>query len=343
MAAWLDILSDAAGRTLVDTGRLEKLVADLSCPESQSPSLVYFAGGDSRVTALQALFPFNNITRRGQAGFVRLHVSTDTARTQHPIFLAEGDLKAGPSSAKNVCLWPTDRFHRYLIASYQKSFLADIQSQIISDFILPWAQVLCLFVDSVTQMERMKKLLQTPRRKVTIGSQLLSSPWQVIVVLNESTDAEADVAVEAMIRSLQHHSQIETTVVDLRDQQMLSPAARFDPLRRTLSTSLQISQDRSSEYGVAFSAAHLVALWERMLQLEVGTPVRPALDWLAIARENHRDTISTDHILSFLTEAAPSGTDTEAHAFIAAALIMHAYPPRMHRKRPHAHVLPFVY
>ncbi|KAJ6171506.1 hypothetical protein N7470_000573 [Penicillium chermesinum] len=243
MAAWLDILTDAAGRTLVDTGRLEKLVGDLENPESQSPSLVYFAGGDSRVAALQALFPYNNITRRGQTGF------------------------------------------------------------------------------------------------------RLSSPSQVIVVLTGSTCASVDMAVETTLCSWQDDPQIETTLVDLRDRQMLSPTARFDPLRRALSTSLHVAQRRWSENGIAFSAAHLYALWERTIQLEVGTAVHSALDCLAIARENHRQTISTEHILSFLTEASPSGTGTEAeaHAFIAAALIMHAYPPRMHSKPLRAWTMPCHY
>ena len=78
MAAWLDLVSDATGWSLVDTGRLEEVVQDMNHPESQFPSFIYFAGNGNRIKALRALFPRNNVTRKGPAGLVRLHLSTTT-------------------------------------------------------------------------------------------------------------------------------------------------------------------------------------------------------------------------------------------------------------------------
>ncbi|OQD78086.1 hypothetical protein PENANT_c090G06012 [Penicillium antarcticum] len=93
MAAWLDILSDTTGRSLVDTGRFEEIVQGMSHPNSQYPSLVYFAGNGNRIKALQALFPRNNITRKGAAGLIRVHLSTATAHTENPIIFAESGLE----------------------------------------------------------------------------------------------------------------------------------------------------------------------------------------------------------------------------------------------------------
>ncbi|KAJ5216880.1 hypothetical protein N7468_009888 [Penicillium chermesinum] len=75
----------------------------------------------------------------------------------------------------------------------------------------------------------MQRLLLAPRRKLTVGAQRLSSPSQVIVVLTGSTCASVDMAVETTLCSWQDDPQIETTLVDLRDRQMLSPTAQVRP------------------------------------------------------------------------------------------------------------------
>lgn len=70
-------------------GRMDQIVQDMSHPTTQYPSLVYFLGNGNRVPALRSLFPQNNITRRGPAGLARLHLSTTTTSTEHPIWIAE--------------------------------------------------------------------------------------------------------------------------------------------------------------------------------------------------------------------------------------------------------------
>lgn len=72
MAAWLDISHDSSGWSLVDTGRFDALVQSMSHPDTQFPALICFAGNGNRVKALRALFPHNNITRRGPAALARL-------------------------------------------------------------------------------------------------------------------------------------------------------------------------------------------------------------------------------------------------------------------------------
>ncbi|KAE8384152.1 hypothetical protein BDV23DRAFT_191948 [Aspergillus alliaceus] len=92
MVVWLDLVSSPMGWSLIDTGRLDDIVQGMSHPTSQYPSLVYFAGNNKRLVALQSLFPLNNITRRGPAGLARLHLSTTTASTEHPIVFADSGL-----------------------------------------------------------------------------------------------------------------------------------------------------------------------------------------------------------------------------------------------------------
>jgi hypothetical protein len=92
MAAWLDLVKENEAWDLVDTNRLEQLVQELPNPKYQYPSLLYFYGNSNRKKALRALFPYNNITRKGPAGLIRLHLSTKTAHTQNPILFAESGL-----------------------------------------------------------------------------------------------------------------------------------------------------------------------------------------------------------------------------------------------------------
>ncbi|KAJ5795906.1 uncharacterized protein N7518_004446 [Penicillium psychrosexuale] len=125
MAAWLDLLSDVTGRSLVDTGRFEEIIQGMSHPNSQYPSFIYFAGNGNRIKALQALFPHNNVTRKGPTGLIRIHLSTTTAHTEHPILFAESN----PFSQAGI---------------------------------LPWTQVLCLFVNTISEMQDVQQLLEAP-------------------------------------------------------------------------------------------------------------------------------------------------------------------------------------
>jgi hypothetical protein len=58
------------------------------------PALVVQGGWYQLNPKLHSLWrgPYNNITRKGPAGLVRLHVSTKTAHTQNPILFAESGL-----------------------------------------------------------------------------------------------------------------------------------------------------------------------------------------------------------------------------------------------------------
>lgn len=332
MASWLDLLPEASGCTLIDTGRLEKLVDDILF-ESQPPSFIYFAGDDTRIKALQALFPYNNITRRCQSGFVRLHLVTESTLIRQPVLCAEGNLSgASLPRCNSFSYWPTEKFRRYPLVPHEGWSIADIQFDVISQFILPWVQVLCLFVDSISQMRKVRQLLQKPLRDLNIGSRPIPCYRQVILVLTESNDNSFAIAVKELLLYLEEEIGLEVSVINLRDRLALSPTARFEPLRRTLSEKLLLAREQQTDNGLAFSANHLYALWERTLQLDIGRRESSAIDCLAIARENHRlNPISKSHIISFLKDTSVSRSNVEGtYAFIASALAMHAYPPRMH-------------
>ncbi|KAJ5142514.1 uncharacterized protein N7515_001301 [Penicillium bovifimosum] len=338
MAAWLDLVSDSTGWTLVDTGRLDELVKGMSHPNTQFPSVVYFAGNGSRIKALRALFPHNNITRRGPAGLARLHLSTRTANSQHPVLLVESSLSSVSGVGESdLCRWSSDNFRRYRILQDRSQRVPEIQQQVISQMLLPWTNLFCVFVDTHSEIRDACQLLNRRRRTVTIGSEPTTDSMRIVIVVTAAEGSELE-DVPEVFHGLQSPGILNNnvTVLDLRDRCGLSPTAAFEPLRRLILNETQEIRAEQSHEGLLFSATHLNTLWTQTLRLEIGPSDATVLDCLEVARENQRlNNITTECLVEFISQASnrPSSKD-EIHVFIASALLMNAYPPGMHGFHP---------
>lgn len=336
MAAWLDLVPEATGWSLVDTGRLERLVEGLGHPETQYPSLIWFAGNGNRIKALRALFPHNNITRRGPTGLTQLHISTETANTENPVLFAESNLFNEHGDGKsNRSSWSTERFQRYHIPQKGDRSVADIWQHVITNVLFAWTQVICFFVDTPSEMQKVLELLEAPRHKLRIGSRSAPDLTRVIIVLTCSEKPEAHDAMEKEFSEfLNRNSQLHVSILDLRNRHMLSLKVAFEPLRRVVLDQVQVSRTELIEQGLSFSSLQLCTLWNRTLELKMGTPGDLALDCLQVARESHKmNSFSAEHLVRFLRHANHLGCTTEdAHIFVASALLMNAYPPGMHCK-----------
>ncbi|CAG8118502.1 unnamed protein product, partial [Penicillium nalgiovense] len=166
MAAWLDFVKENEAWDLVDTNRLDQLVQELPNPKYQYPCLLYFYGNSNRKKALRALFPYNNITRKGPAGLIRLHLSTKTAHTQNPILFAESGLCLEQSLGDSKWLNNSTTRHQTFSLGGADGTLtpARLQQEVKRQLVLPWTQILCLFLDSVPDIQAATDLLQRPRR-----------------------------------------------------------------------------------------------------------------------------------------------------------------------------------
>ncbi|OGE47359.1 hypothetical protein PENARI_c048G11836 [Penicillium arizonense] len=337
MAAWLDILSDTTGRSLVDTGRFEEIVQGMSHPNSQYPSLVYFAGNGNRVKALQALFPRNNVTRKGPAGLIRVHLSTATAHTEHPIIFAESN-PFSQAGVGDTCLlrWSGDRHRRYPLSLGESQPLADLQQEVIRQKILPWTQVLCFFVDTISEMQHVQQLLDAPIGTLSIGASHIRSMMRVVIVLSGDSQLEAHGADDGFELPNAWLGQHKLTILDLRDRSKLSPSVAFDPLRSLILDQIQQIRSLQKEKCLSFSAVHLNALWGRGLQLRMGSSNPASLDCLLVAREGFKRKAAMASCFvelqsQFASSACP---ENEVYSFIASALLMDAYPPEMHLFEP---------
>lgn len=344
MAAWLDLVSDSTGWTLVDTGRLGRLVKGMSHPSTQFPSVVYFAGNGSRIKALRALFPHNNITRRGPAGLARLHLSTRTANTHHPVLLVESSLSSiSGIGESDLCRWSSENLQRYRILQDGSQRVPEIQQQVISQMLLPWTNLFCVFVDTHSEIRDACQLLNRHRRTVTIGSEPTTGSMRIVIILTAAEGSELE-DISEVFHQLQSSgiSSKDITVLDLRDRYGLSPTIAFEPLRRLILDGTQEIRAEQNREGLSFSATHLNTLWTRTLRLEIGSSDATVLDCLEVARENQRlNNITTECLVEFIRQASnhPCSKD-KIHVFIASALLMNAYPPGMHGEYRIPHGVP---
>ncbi|KAF7589431.1 hypothetical protein BBP40_004301 [Aspergillus hancockii] len=335
MAMWLDLVPGSDGRSLIDTGRLDDIVQGMTHPATQYPSILYFAGNSHRIQALRSLFPQNNITRRGPAGLVRIHLSTATASTEHPILFAESNLYGSSTLGDSSRSRSSPKEHRrYPLQWNETQSLVKLQQRAIAQLILPWTHVLCLFADGDEELRVARTLLDTPNRTVAIGgSPVDAHTLKVVVVL---TDPAASYKPELLSDTPDGAGQQSTIVVlDLRGRHGLSRTAVYEPLRRLLLDELQDNRSKRQEQGLLFSASHLSFFWDRTLRDGVTRLPPAAIDCLHIAREILPVSELWKGCLSeFLEQSYRAGCSTEdIHRFVASALLMDAYPPGMHSFR----------
>jgi hypothetical protein len=333
MAAWLDVVADDAGWSLFDTGRLEDMMQSMSNPKTQYPFWIHFAGNANRIKALRALFPRNNVTRKGPAGLVQLHLSTTTAYTSNPIVFSESEVltKNSPGNTR----WPT-----HLIEKRRKYHLPDgdsssaalekRQQDVIRQLVLPWTQILCLFVNTESEIRAAQRLLQEPRPRLGVGDDVISNDMHIIVVQAACTHHNSHDRREEKHPLLKAVANIE--VLDIRHRSDLSDAVAFEPLRCLLLDRIHATRVKHISSCPPFSAYHLQRLWKQSLLHYVQCLGSSTIDCLSVARSSFPPNPSLgDHLMEFVQFASSGRSlDRDIYEFVATALLMDAYPPGMH-------------
>ncbi|KAJ5033090.1 hypothetical protein NUH16_003220 [Penicillium rubens] len=333
MAAWLDVVADDAGWSLFDTDRLEDTMQGMSNPKTQYPFWIHFAGNANRIKALRALFPRNNVTRKGPAGLVQLHLSTTTAHISNPIVFSESEVltKNSPDNTR----WPThlaEKRRKYHLPDGDSSSAAleKHQQDVIRQMVLPWTQILCLFVNTESELRAAQRLLQEPRPKMGVGDDVISNDMHIIVVQAACTHHDNHDKHEERHPLLKTGANIE--VLDIRHRSDLSDAVAFEPLRCLLLDRIHDIRVKHISSCPPFSAYHLQRLWRQSIQHYVQRFGSSIFDCLSVARRTFPSNSSLgDHLMEFVRYAL-SGTslDRDIYEFVASALLMDAYPPGMH-------------
>ncbi|KAJ5340343.1 hypothetical protein N7541_009467 [Penicillium brevicompactum] len=337
MAAWLDLVSENEVWNLVDTNRLGELVQELPYPKCQYPSLLYFTGSSNRMKALRALFPYNNITRKGPAGLIRLHLSTKTAHTQSPILFAESSLCLEHSLGDSKWLKHSTTKHRSFSITGAEGLLppARLQQEVKRELVLPWTQILCLFLDSAADIQAARNLLQQPRRQLTIGDEGIPAPTQIVIVLTDGKHTTKAFTKE--YAQLQKTIKTGTvTILDLGPRSGLSDSVAFAPLQSLILKQLGIVQAEQLSACRRFSAVHLCAFWNTHVQSHQRLLDAPPFDLLERARRGYTRNDTMGDCLREVSQHKPSVgcSEEDFDDLVATAFLMDAYPPGMHGFSP---------
>jgi hypothetical protein len=203
----------------------------------------------------------------------------------------------------------------------------------MSQVVLPWTQILCLFVDSVSEMRELQRLLDQPAHKTHIGSHSVNVRLRILIVLTNPQDyASRELAAAVPQDHFRDVVAPEVTFVDLRDRYELSPTAAFEPLRGVILDKLQSIRTEQTQHGVLFSAVHLSTFWKSNLESQMRRLDPADFDCLRVARKNYPSTLSRKTCLAdFLGQAQKTGCEAQdVRSFVASAILMDAYPPGAH-------------
>ncbi|CAI7602506.1 unnamed protein product [Penicillium pancosmium] len=336
MAAWLDIVREGEDWTVVDTDRLGELVKGMPFPERQYPDLIYFAGHKSRIRALRSFLPQNNVTRKGANGLIRLHIDHKAINTDSPLMIAESSLCLQQSTGDTKWLrHATTKHRRYAISKAGGLSSAEsIQEEIKRQFVLPWTRVLCLFVESESDLKATQSLLQQPHRQLQVGSKAIRSSPEVIIIINKNVHGPAITSPRyEELRQIVGGGRI--TFLDLSSRSSLSDTIAFEPLWALISEKLQSVHAEDEIVCGRFSAFHLSALWNASVPVNGQLWKASPLDLLAQARVGFPQTEKKDEFLHKFLQSAMSSVNHSAVPeglveVVASAFLMDAYPPGMH-------------
>lgn len=207
-----------------------------------------------------------------------------------------------------------------------------MQQIIPGQLLLPWTQVMCLFINSILDKKAAQDLLAGPSRRLAFGKQTVMSSMRAIIVLTgQSISDAASMETDAFEVGLDTK---EVIILDLRRRSDLSDIAMFEPLRRLIQAHLLQIRDEAETEGRLFSAVHLNEFWKASLMGEVQFCNRGSLDLLAIARNGFPPaSFQVNHVRRHFDQfTAPLLSHEHMNELISSALLMDAYPPGMHSK-----------
>ncbi|ODM18136.1 hypothetical protein SI65_06007 [Aspergillus cristatus] len=331
MVAWLGLQFDAGGWTLADSGGMRQILDAIDCPHRQYPSIPLFIGQATKVQALRSLYPYHNIGRHGKVGFARLHLSSTAA--SYPVIVIESshtrNSRAEPSRREPACQYHIQNCHDW---SYQ-----DIQDLLYRHGLLPLTDVLCLFAADLGGCSGIQELLGSWSSAPLSGLDGTNSirPRLVIVLTDPEDGPHHSAVIESALKTAaMPNLAASVTVVDLRGRNELSPASRFEPLRRQLSLELDTSRAVRSKAHLLFSAVHLEWIFRNLLRHVAHRPTIP-FNCIQACRGDQGEEIAGSSLRAFLDIVKQAGLPYQSVVtFVASAFLMDAYPPGMHEFDP---------
>jgi hypothetical protein len=301
---------------------LEQATASFCDPHAQSPSTVLLVGTHEGEAARQALLPGHSHSR--SRGIAQLQADGSTLDDEHPLLVASLDMdnvctKQKPPPKHNA----RSRYKVAWLSEHSPTAEADsFVETVVGKLLLPFVDVVCLFLDDFSTREAGIRFLQRCGRHSR-----LSLGWRPQVILASSSTYRHKGSL-----GLPMFGSIQRVVLPADGRKTLS-SSRFRALKNTILTSVKTVRKRRSASKTLYSAYHLNAFFESALR-HVATCASSPFSFILATRECNpiQDRLWL-YLRDFLRLYAANHTSQEATLeYMASALMLDSLPPGMHRK-----------
>jgi len=334
---WLQV---AGGRevALIDSGRLARIVGELTNPATQQPSVLLFIGRKAKHQALRELFP-NHIKKGRNDGIATLRVDNTSLYSDHPVLFAESDPSVTVTSTSNSSCHEPESFP---IRWANATTVHDAYDILHARILCPVSDVLCIFADDFPSFNAV-----VDRLKIWAvaggGSSPLEQARPSVVIVKRGDEASAspthdlldmqDVQFSLDQKVLKDfYSSIK--VLHLADEQ-ISPLARFRRLKELLWRQMDEMRNLRLRYRCLYSAVHLNKFFHMAVSQTAASVLRPFNFVTASRLGNEVGPDHADHLLSFYRLGMDHGLSYDTMGrFVASTILLDAYPPKMHREYP---------
>jgi hypothetical protein len=336
---WLRVHQDKKSFVLEYDGRLHCITRSLPNPAYQYPSIILFAGGQSKSRAIRALFPGNSISRRRNYGIANICYDSGTLVDEYPLLIA--DSISGPSQINlrgNVACHETVTHQISWSDNEDTPAWQDLADHIHARVLLLFIDVLCLFAKDYGDLDAVAKKIV---RWTTIGSasSLPSSVRPRLVIVTSITGA--DFCSEALRFRLQVLSDPKFSatfsslqIVNVLDSPRSQNQNQFSGLGMTLRDEITTIRAEKTNTHTLFSMVHVAAFFDMALKNFAESP-QHIFDFISASRE--RIPVSANfqqHLTSFLGLALKQKLPQYIlWDFVASALILDSFPRDMHCRR----------
>lgn len=322
---WVGLDGFAPEWSLLEFDRLEAIINDLSDPQYQFPSLLYFIGKKSKSIALKGLYPENNPSRRKPHGIANLHLDLNSAQSQRPIIFADCTIKTGHGSpeCRNFCHEQKRHFiHRTDANVNTLSMISYIQLNLL----FPFTQVVCVFADDFGGNEGCTHYLENWLR-LDCGDSAPRDFPRLVVVTSDAKDVDALVQLEC-------HSRFHTVFDSLAVLTCGVSTYASDPNTQFFQAQLkgildEVFDDRRTRHSL-LNARHTATAFSHALQRFVRHPQNAISLFSCLSTQKISLTLA-DNLNDFFEVAVGLGPSPQmVSEFIASALLVQAYRPQSH-------------
>ena len=219
--------------------RIARILAELTEPHIQYPSVILFLGNKVRDLALRQIFPRNNLRRTHKNGIINLRLDSSTISADYPIWFADSDplTKIPGSNGTQAC---HENISKALTWSTSQN--SNPLDMIYCRLIFPFTDVICIFADDLGGLRAVTLILSRwihARAASTLPGKVRP---RLVIVTTEKEHSATSTVLE--MDDLRYHLQQEegnsreavfSSIIVLRlTSESISQLARYRRLKEVL-------------------------------------------------------------------------------------------------------------